>query len=197
MKKLMVVLAVLFMSNVAKADEFNARLLVHGHKEIGQGFGVAGWVVAPNITSAPSKWLLIAGPRYDGTGWNLELMAGAVIVAGEGKALIDARLELTPKLWSVPVYSWHNLQWIRTGGAGTLYWYSQLDYVLPKGIGLLGAETENSYDFMAKSGDFSVAPHAVLPLGDHFALIAAPQFHFSEVGEYTSFQMWLRAVINF
>jgi hypothetical protein len=197
MKKIIVVLVLMFVPNMVKADEFNVRLLVHGHKEIREGFGVAGWVIAPNITSAPNKWLVIAGPRYEGQGWNIELLAGAVIVNGVGKALVDTRLELTPKLFNLPIYTWHNLQWIASGGKGTLYWYSQLDYVLPKGIGLLGVEIENSYDLEARSGDFSVAPHAVLPLGDHFALIAAPQFHFSEVGKYTGFQMWVRTVVNF
>ena len=197
MTKFITVLAVLFLSTVAKADEFNIRFLLHGHKEIGKGFGMSGWVIAPNITSAPSKWLTVAGPSYDGQGWNIEAMVGAVVANGQGKVLIDARLELTPKLFGIPLYTWHNFQWINSGGRGTFYWYSQLDYVLPKGVGLLGAETENSYDFQAKNGDFSVAPQVVVPFGEHFVLVAAPQFHFNKLGKYTGLQMWFRAVANF
>jgi hypothetical protein len=115
------------------------------------------------------------------------------VVDGMGKFLVDTRLEFTPKLFGVPLYTWHNFQWVRTGGSGTGYWYSQLDWVLPLGLGLLGAETENTFN---KSGnDYSVAPHLALPLSEHLVLVFAPQAHFNSQG-YNGTQIWFRAVMN-
>lgn len=196
MKNVLAIALFLFaFASTAKADDFNTRLLVHGHKSVAKSnWGVAGWVIAPNITSSPSTWLTIAGTRYDGKGWNTELMAGTVVSDGTGKFLTDARLELTPNLWGIPVYSWHNVEWINTGARGTMYWYSQLDWVVPLGLGLIGVETENT--FGADGADWSIAPHIALPLGNHITMIAASQAHFNGDGEYTEFQFWTRLVLN-
>ena len=186
--------AVLFMFNTAQAKTtFNTRILLHAtHTNIEDtGFGIASWVIAPNITSSPTTWLGIVGPRFDGEGWNLELLAGAVIDSGIATPLIDIRFELTPKLFDVPLYVWGNMEVIDFDGP-KIYSYLQIDYKLPAGIGLVGVETENVVP-LGKEGDWSVGPHVVFPLGKHFAMIAAYQFHF---GASSDQQFWLRAVIN-
>ncbi|KKQ27503.1 MAG: hypothetical protein US42_C0008G0014 [Candidatus Magasanikbacteria bacterium GW2011_GWC2_37_14] len=191
---IMLLLLMLF-AGVAQAETYNTRLLIHGQKTVGESqFGVAGWVIAPNVTSS-STWVNLVGPCYDGEGWGVELLGGMVVADGKGKLLLDTRLEFTPKLWGVPVYSWHNFQWVMTGETGTGYWYSQVDWVMPLGLGLLGVETENTFN--SQGNDYSVAPHLALPLGDHLALVFAPQFHFNQVRDYTGFQFWFRAVVNF
>lgn len=190
-----VLFATTFTFNTAQADTtFNTRLLMHAtHQNIeNTGVGIAGWLVAPNITAAPDKWLGLIGPRYDSEGWNLELMAGSVINQGEATALVDFRLELTPGLFDLPIYIWGNLQWIDTGAKGTLYSYLQIDYKLLASIGLIGLETENATP-LGEEGDWAVGPHLVIPLGKRFALIAAYQFHF---GAGEGQQFWLRAVAN-
>ena len=198
MKNVLTIALLLFLfafTSTAKANDFNTRLLLHGQHAVAESnFGVAGWVIAPNITSSPSTWLTIAGPTYKGQGWNMELMGGAVISGGEGKFLLDTRLERTPELLGIPVYTWHNFQWINTGGPGTIYWYSQLDWVVPLGLGLLGVETENT--FSADGANWSIAPHIAIPLGNHITVVAALQAHFNRDGNYIGFQFWTRLVIN-
>ncbi len=187
-------LSLVLFTGLARAETYYTRLLLHGHKTVGEsGFGIAGWVSAPNISLACTG-LTIVGPMYKGEGWDVELMAGEVVSGGSGKFLVDSRLELTPKLWGVPVYSWHNLQWVKTGGTGMFYWYSQLDWLVPLGLGLLGLETENTFNHTGN--DYSVAPQVVIPLADHLALVFAPQFHFNQARDYTGFQIWFRAVVN-
>jgi len=193
MSLLFVVLSLI--AHETKADDFNTRILLHDQHTVAESnFGVAGWVIAPNITSSASTWLTIAGPRYDGKGWNVELLGGTVISDGEGKFLLDTRLELTPKFGDVPIYSWHNLQWINTGGSGTVYWYSQVDWVIPLGLGLLGIETENTFN--TSNDNWSIAPHIALPLGNHITVVVAPQVHFNGDAEYAEFQFWTRLVLN-
>lgn len=193
MRTFVVVLALVLFAGVASAETYNTRLLLHGHKQVSNGLGVAGWVIAPNISSS-NNWVTLVGPCYSGEGWGAELMGGVVVTNEAGKFLVDTRLEFTPKLFSIPLYTWSNFQWVKTGGTGTFYWYTQLDWVVPAGLGLLGVETENT--FAIGGNDYSVAPQAVIPFGDHFALVIAPQAHFSAQG-YTGTQVWLRAVVNF
>lgn len=198
MKNLFITVLFLVVSvpSMASADDFNTRPMFHGHKSVTESaWGIAGWVVAPNVTSSPAKWFAIVGPRYDGAGWNIELLTGAIVDSGEGQCMVDARIGLTPELWGIPLDNWWNLQWFDTGGLGKGYAYTRVDYVLPLGIGLVGLETENI--FTEDSADWSVAPHAALPLGDHFVLIAAPQFHFNEDGDYSGFQFWTRVLLDF
>jgi len=187
---------IIFSPENAEADTtFHTRLLIHSHRTIREtNFGIAGWIIAPNISSSPNTWLGIAGPRYNGYGWNAELLAGVMFNSGDANALADLRVELTAKFWGVPLYSWDNFQWINTGKSGTGYWYSQLDWVVPSEVGLLGVETENTFN--ASACDFSIAPHAVLSLSEHFVLVTAPQLHFDLDGHYTGLQVWIRAVIN-
>ncbi|MFZ2189338.1 MAG: hypothetical protein WA057_00190 [Candidatus Magasanikiibacteriota bacterium] len=190
---LVALLSLVLFSSIAQAETYNTRLLLHGHKTVGEGFGVAGWVIAPNITSVPNKWVTLVGPCYDGQGWGVELLAGAVVSGGESKFLVDVRITFTPKFFGIPLNTWHNFQWIRTGGSGTGYWYGQVDWVLPLGLGLLGTETENTFN--VSGNDWSVAPHVVISFGDHFALVFAPQAHFNARG-YTGTQAWVRTVVS-
>ncbi|MBI5369853.1 hypothetical protein HZA85_01515 [Candidatus Uhrbacteria bacterium] len=183
------VLAVIFMAVSAHAQTSHMRVLVHTHKQVHEsGLGVSGWVVAPSITDASDKWLMIAGPRYSAKGWNLELMGGAIVKSGKTIPLVDARLELTPKRFGVPLYTWANLQWIATGDAGTSYSYVQADYVLSKEVALVGAETENVIN--TDAADLSAGPHIVVPMG-RVALVGAYQFHTK--GDR---QFWARLVLN-
>lgn len=190
--KYLTIFFILIMPLVASAETTNhVRLLLHGHHAVEESnFGIAGWVIAPSITDVPDKWIGITGPRYDGEGWSLEFMAGAVISGGEATSLIDLRIEFTPDFWGAPIYVWGNAQLVdltfeEVGGYG----YLQIDYVLPLGLGLIGLETENSYH--SGPDDWSIAPQLVLPLSDHFVLVGAYQFHLDG-----SQQLWLRVVLN-
>lgn len=189
MKTILFLLFLLF-STTVQAQETHVRLLFHDtHTRIADTpFGIAGWLVAPNITSSPGTWLSVLGPRYDGPGWNLELMGGGVITNSEVTPIIDLRLDLTPDLLGVPVYGYVNTEWVDPGDGNTLYLYAQLDYVMPRGIGLVGLETENSWQ--GGSDTLSVGPHIVVPLGQ-LAFVTAYQIHRG------TDQLWIRCVINF
>lgn len=130
---------------------------------------------------------MLVGPRYDGKGWNVEFMGGAVVKAGEAVALVDTRLELTPDLFTIPLYVWANLEWIATGDSGTFFSYLQADYVLPKRVALVGVETENVVN--ADKTDLSVGPHLIIPIGK-LALVGAYQFHEDDD------QFWVRLVLS-
>jgi len=183
----------LFSGSANAATSTHVRLLLHGtHTNIDDtGFGIAGWLIAPSITDAPSKWVGLLGPRYDGDGWNVELIGGGVIQNGDTTPLVDMRLELTPELWDVPLYAFSNLQLIDPGDKNALYVYQQVDYVLPAGIGLLGVETENV--FGPEDDMVSIGPQVVVPLaGGRFVLVGAYQFHLGNQSQF-----WLRSVVNF
>jgi len=178
-------------TTTAHADtSSHMRLLLHGTRtNIGDtGFGIGGWITSPDITVSPSTWLGVAGPRFDGEGWNMEFMAGGVIDSSEITPLIDLRLEITPDLWNIPLYSFANVQWIDPTHANVLYLYTQFACVLPDNTVLLGLETEN----VLKSDDnvLSVGPQLVVPLGA-LTLVAAYQLHPGR-----SNQFWLRAVLT-
>lgn len=183
--------------SAVKADTtFNMRLLVHGHRAIGEnGWGIAGWVVAPNITSNPKKWYGVVGARYDWTGANVELMAGALIEDGAGKFLLDLRWGLDPKFWGIPLLVWGNEQLIDLKD-WTIYSYLRVMYVLPKELGLVGVETED-LNLKDKPDDYSVGVHAIIPLAKFFAIIPAYQWHFTPGEGYTGSQLWLRVVLDF
>lgn len=181
----------LFISTQAHAQETHFRLLLHGaHTDIAEsGLGVSGWIISPSLDSAPDKWLGIAGPRFDAENWNFELMGGGVVNAGEITPLIDFRFEMTPGLWNIPLYIWGNAQVVFPGDNIVGYSYLQIDWVLPEGVGLIGLETENTYQ--PGDDDLSFGPQIVLPMGG-MALIGAYQFHAGEADD----QLWLRAVLN-
>lgn len=189
----------IFISSVAKADTtVNARLLIHGHRAIGEnGWGIAGWIVAPNITSKPNKWYGVAGVRYDWTGANLEVMAGALVESGAGKYMLDIRWGLDPKILGIPLVIWNNEQFVDLSfKEWYIYSYLRVVYVLPEGIGMVGVETEN-LNFKDKPDDYSFGVHAIIPIAGPLVLIPAYQWHFTPGEGYTGSQFWLRVVLDF
>ncbi|KKQ27513.1 MAG: hypothetical protein US42_C0008G0024 [Candidatus Magasanikbacteria bacterium GW2011_GWC2_37_14] len=196
---LVLVLATFVGSLAAKAEPtYHMRLLFHGHRAIGEeGWGVASWVLAPDIVSKPDKWLGVVGPRYDGTGWYVEGMFGTVMQGGAGKFMFDLRWELNPKLWDIPLLIWNNEQvfglsfedWI-------VYSYLRVVYVLPKGLGLIGVETED-LNFKNKPDNYSVGVHIIIPIVGPLVIIPAYQWHFVPGQGYTGDEFWIRMVLDF
>lgn len=183
----------------AKADtSYNMRLLVHGHRAIGEnGWGVTGWVVAPNITSKPNKWCGMVGVRYDWIGVHLEVMVGALIENGVGWSRLDIRWGLDPKILGIPLVIWNNEQVVDLSLKNRyIYSYLRVVYVLPQELGMVGAETEN-LNFNNKPDDYSVGVHAVIPIAGPFVLIPAYQWHFTPGEGYTGGQFWIRVLLDF
>lgn len=164
------------------------RLLVHDTEPLNGGVAIAGWVIAPNISSSPSKWLVIAGPRFAGEIWWVELMGGVVLNEGAAIPLLDVRGNLSLR----PINVWTNLQWINPSRnlreESALYWYFEGNYPILNKFSL-GLETENM--IQKNANDFSFGPHVTLGLGTT-TLITAYQFHFN--GDQA---LWLRVVFNF
>lgn len=186
---------VVLLSLVITAPSFaqtnsNIRLLLHGKKQVGKaGFGISGWVVAPNITNAPDKWVSVIGPRYDGNGWWLESMAGTVVQQGTSTPLFDFRTSLSK---FSPFTAWSNIQWIdfTKGTNSSFYGYLQLDYTLSGGIALVGLETENVL-FREGKDMLSVGPHIIVPF-NYMVIAMVYQFHKDEDNQF-----WTRMVVNF
>jgi hypothetical protein len=181
----------LVIPSVAIAGDDNLRVLTHFVEDVGgeDGWEMAGWMIAPNITSAPEKWVALAGPRYQQDDWWVEVMGGAVVNDDKATPLFDVRASYER---FKPFTLWTNWQWIDPGaGSGqALYAYVQGDYwVVPKRLAL-GLETENTFK---DGGEDAVSwgPHLIVPVGK-LTLVGAYQFH--QTGDD---QFWLRAVLSF
>lgn len=183
----------LFAEAASAQTSGNVRLLLHGTSQTDSTFGVSGWVIAPNVTNAPDKWLAVIGPRYNGSGWWLEVMGGTVVQQGKSTPLIDVRANLGKV---GPFTAWTNVEWIDfTKGSGSAaYLYFEID--LPQidvpliGSVLAGLETENLFEFSGND-DVSAGIHLKTPLGK-MVVVTAYQLHFA--GEN---QLWTRVVIDF
>lgn len=189
MRSLLLILCSVFITDVARGEpSAHFRPLFHGtHARVDESrFGVAGWVVAPSLGDDASTWFGVVGPRYDGDGWNVELMAGALISGADPKAKIDLRAELTPELLGLPLYTWLSAEWIEPS---TGYFFLMFDYVLPGGIALVGVETEHTSGPDVDVN--SVGPQLVFPLG-RLAMILAYQFHLGDEPD----QLWLRMIVH-
>lgn len=193
-RELLLGLAILGNASAAAAAPSGTymRLLLHGARTVDEdsGMGVAAWTVAPNITGAPDRWFLIAGPRYAAKNWWVEIMGGAVAAGSNRTPLVDLRAEFSG---AKPFYTWVNLQWIdpKRGSNSQFCWYVQADYILgaDKPLALLGVEIENT---MQQGPDvWSVGPHILLPFG-MIVMQAAYQFH-----KYEESQLWFRCLVNF
>ena len=164
------------------------RLLIHDTEQFNEYVGLAGWVVVPNITTQPSQWLVVAGPKFFQENCWWEIMSGAIIQDGAAAPLLDVRADFSV---FKPLNFWVNLEWIDpTQGIKTSSFYSYFEgnYSLLKTFSV-GFETENVH----QSGDdiLSIGPH----IGMHLSamnLIVAYQLHYRE-----SNVVWLRAVLNF
>jgi len=200
-RSLLAVLAVLgigflFTTATASAQTSNhIRLLFHGTTHADStGFGMGGWVIAPNITSSPDKWFAVTGPRYNGSGgrW-LEVMGGAIVQKGESTPLIDVRANLG-RVGPLTA-CWTNVQWIdpAEGSGSAAYLYFEVDVPVPIVGGVFGLETENLFKFSGKD-DVSAGIHLKTLLGS-MIIVTAFQLHFFE--EKKKSQLWTRAIINF
>lgn len=163
----------------------NFRILLHSTKTINGNFGIAGWVVAPNITNNPQKWVGIAGVRYETESFWAEFMGGAINERSNLTGLLDARQNFTQLK---PITFWANEEWT-FGQARSFYFYIQADYWIAE-IFAAGIETENTV--LKKNGEdnLSYGPHIVLPIGK-MTLIGAYQYH-----NKSNDQFWMRLVVD-
>jgi len=195
-------LSLLAFSPEAKADPiYGVRLLTHVHKPLTeQGLGIGGWLILPNLPATAQQPIALIGPRYDGDGWWLEVMAGARVDPNPAggpsisAALVSSnRFQLTPKFFGKPVNVWGNLQFIDLTGDLIPYLFLMGDYVLPEGKALIGVETENYFNLPSGINDIAVGPQVVLPFGG-VNIITAFQFH---LDENVPNQVWVRAMYDF
>lgn len=200
MKKLAMLILVLFMgAAVCGAEETShSRFLMYAKsKSTENGWGIAGWTIAPNATSKPGKWYSIAGPRYERVGWSVEAMIGVMIENGNGQVMADIRYELNPKFWGIPLLIWGNEQLVDvTLRNWTVYNYLRVVYVLPNEMGMVGVESED-LNKMDKPDDYSVGLHAIIPIAGPFVLIPAYQRHFTPGQGDTGGQFWIRVLLKF
>lgn len=174
------------------------RLLVHGTSlfEGSNRFGLAGWVIAPDVSSKPNKWLGIFGPRFEERGFHVEAMTGLRIEDGDAVPLLDLRSGINPDFFSsfakrrLPFALWTNIQWIDVGSQNDLYVYFESNLVLPYGLPAVGAETENIF-FLPGPDTASIGGHIVFRLGK-MNIVSVYQKH--KTGQD---QIWLRMVLNF
>ncbi len=157
----------------------NVRLLLHSTRQISNGgsFSWGGWVIAPNITAVPNKWLVLTGPRLQGRDWWSEFNLGAFVQGGKITPTIDVR---TSWPFPRPLSFWTNLQWVNPA---KVYAYGEVDYQIPGGF-VIGLETENNFPVK------SFGPHLKFPFGEA-VVQAIYQFHDGED------QLWFRLVVNF
>ena len=203
------------------ATQVHARLLTHFHKKLSDsGWGVGGWLIMPDITKSTTTPLFLVGPRYQGKGAWVEIMAGGLVApdpdpANAGytktKTVQSTRFQLTPKYFGSPINMFGTLQFIDIGGEHfvteqstmTTYTFLMVDYVIGEGDVLVGIETENYFgklnpaemdgDEIATFTDIGVGPQVVFPFHD-LNILMSYQLHFDE---NTENQVWLRAMYNF
>lgn len=202
------------------STQVHVRLLTHFHKSMSDsGWGVGGWLIMPDIVKMGTTPLFLVGPRYQGKGYWVEIMAGGLVApdpdpvnAGYTKAkkVQSTRFQLTPKLIGSPINVFGNLQFIDIGGEhlateqSTMLTYTFLmaDYVLPGKKALIGIETENYFGKLGSEmdgdefetwNDIAVGPQIVLPF-NNLNVIMSYQVH---LDEDTEDQVWVRAMHNF
>ena len=202
--------------------QVHVRLLTHFHKPFSDsGWGIGGWVIMPDIVTMGTTPLFLVGPRYQGNGAWVEVMAGGLVApdldpANAGytrtKTVQSTRFQLTPKFFDSPINMFGMLQFIDVGGKhhateqNTMMTYTFLmaDYVVGEGDFLVGIETENYFGKLnpaeAEAGediptftDIGVGPQVVFPFHD-LNIIMSYQLR---LDENTENQMWLRAMYNF
>lgn len=193
MKKHLIILMAFFsFVSMAKADESShVRVLFHSQRAIKHDWGTAGWLIGGDITSNPSKWVIIYGPRYQQKSWWLEMLGGAVIEKGQKTWIADFRLS-PPKLKPV-ISMWLNVRpyFPQAGQIWQFYWYYQIDYSLPCTIGKIGLEIENLH--RQGKDNLSVGPHLIVPVGTNFKISTAYQWHRAFEGN----QWWFRCLTDF
>ena len=207
--------------DAAAADEgpgtqVGVRLLTHFSKKFKDSdWGIGGWVIMPDVVRLGSSPLVLVGPRYNGGGWWVEVMAGGLTPVGlvEQPAghsttsfVQSTRFQFTPKAFGdSPINLFGNLQFVDIGGKNdadesTMFTYTFLmvDYVLPNKVALLGLETENYFGLTnpqsgEKFNDLAFGPQVVLPF-DGLNILMSYQIHTHENKEN---MIWFRAMYNF
>lgn len=177
---------------------YHFRLLFHGSQllEGSNRFGLAGWVIAPDVTSKPNKWLGIFGPRFEERGFHVEVMTGCRIEQGKGVPLLDLRSGISPQFFGnftkkkIPLALWTNIQWIDVSGSNDLYVYFETNVILPYGLPAIGGETENIL-FLPGQDIVSMGGHMIFALGK-MKIAGVYQAH-----RKTTDQVWLRMIVNF
>jgi len=195
----------------APADEggsdHRVRLQTHFQKPIGDGsFGLAGWVVLPDIISMQTSTLFLIGPRYNGEGWWVEGLAGGVMTAGDPVShpwSLSGRFEFGPDALGMPMRIWGNLQLNDVMG-DNIEPYA----LVMAGLGLmdellfLGVESENNLNWVnpnapdgkaQRINDLSIGPSLVVPF-DGLIINPSLQFH---PQEHVRNQFWLRVMYEF
>jgi hypothetical protein len=207
MKRLIIAIFLFLQATIAHANPtYGLRLLTHFHKNIYEnGIGVAGWVIIPDVTSNPAMPIFLIGPKYQGKGYWVELMAGPRINKSVLAANPDAdpvawvqstRFQVTPEAIGQPVNIWGNLQFIDLTGENTIpYLFLMADYILPQKVALVGIETENYFNAPYLNGehDIGIGPQLIIPFKG-LNIIAAYQFH---LHENANDQIWFRAMYDF
>jgi len=195
---------------VAQAEAtYHVRLLTHFGKKINDsGLGVGGWLIIPDVTVNPAMPIFLVGPRYQGDGYWVEVMAGpkinkAVLAADPDADPIawvqSTRFQITPKALKKPINVFGNVQFIDVLNSGNVvpYLFCATGYVLPKKAAVIGLETENYLQIPPGAdeqfNDLSLGPHVALPFKG-VNIIMSYQFHFHENVED---QVWVRAMYNF
>ncbi len=187
---LVMVIALVFgvMLNSVAASEpetTNTKIMLHGVKTYDNShFGISGWLILPNPGNKAA--VAVAGGKYSGNNWWVELNFGAFVKENKGEALIDFRAA-HDKVFG-PLNCFTNIQYYTR----TNDWLTYADVNCHIGtICLLGLETENMHFDEGQADDYGYGPRVVLPFSKHLIFIGAYQFHSGPN------QIWARAVLNF
>ena len=210
-KKMALLFLFFFLPRVGWAEDptYSVRLLTHFGKKVNDnGFGVGGWLIFPDVTQNPSMPLFLIGPRYQGKGYWVEVMAGPKINKAALAVNPDAdpiawvqstRFQITPMAIGKPVNVFGNVQFIDITNEGNMvpYFFLATGYVLPKQAAVIGLESENYFNLPPggtdQFHDISIGPHVAIPFKG-LNVIMAYQVHLHEnVGD----QVWVRAMYNF
>ena len=190
-----------------EGSDHRVRLQTHFQKPLADSnFGLAGWVVLPDIISMSTSTLFLIGPRYNGAGWWIEGLAGGVMTAGDPVShpwSLSGRFEFGPDALGAPMRVWGNLQLNDVMGD-----HIQPYALLMAGYGLmdaqifLGIESENTLNWVnpgapakqtERINDLSIGPSMVLPF-DGLIVNTSLQFH---PEEHVRNQFWLRVMYEF
>lgn len=199
MKKLWILLAVMvaFFPALAQAKaSVHTKILFHSQKEIAKGWGTAGWLVMPDISSN-GRVLMVAGLRYNSPkAWWIEVMPGAVAgkdALGQMDKMWLVDIRFSPPALGKHFTHWTNVEWVDLPklSAGRYYLYYQLDANLPLSLGKIGLETENT--FKPGKDSLSFGPHIILAVSKNMKIATAYQWHRKFEGN----QWWFRTVFDF
>ena len=171
---IVILLTVVFVGSLQAEIPTQSRLLFHGTKELTDNWGVAGWLIFPNIVSGNTN-LIIAGPRYNfNKGW-VEFLGGQLIKADESSTVWNIRASSEHLL----IHFWGEVEYFSQDDK--LYWFLQANYPISLKetfIGKPGIETENVHQ-KDESSQIGFGPHVILPVSQNMTLIIAHQWKYT------------------